>query len=64
MSLTLLRGFQLESHGKDIELPLGSQRLVAFLAVHRRPLQRVFVAGNLWLDHGEERANASLRTAL
>ena len=64
MSLTLLCGFQLESHGTDIALPLGSQRLVAFLAVHRRPLQRLFVAGNLWLDHGEERANASLRTAL
>jgi len=64
VALTLLQGFRLESDGSPVELPLGSQRLVAFLAVHRRPLQRLYVAGSLWLDCGEERANASLRTAL
>jgi DNA-binding SARP family transcriptional activator len=64
VALTLLQGFRLESRGQPIELPLGSQRLVAFLAVHRRPLQRLYVAGSLWLDCGEERANASLRTTL
>ena len=64
VALSLLRGFRLESDGRPVELPLGSQRLVAFLAVHRRPLQRLYVAGCLWLDCGEERANASLRTAL
>ena len=62
--LTLLQGFRLESNGQPIELPLGSQRLVAFLALHRHALQRVYVAGSLWLDCDEERANASLRTAL
>lgn len=64
VALTLLQGFRLESQEGPVELPLGSQRLVAFLAVHRRPLQRLYVAGSLWLDCGEERANASLRTAL
>jgi DNA-binding SARP family transcriptional activator len=64
VALTLLQGFRLESEGRAVELPLGSQRLVAFLAVHQRPLQRLFVAGSLWLDCREERANASLRTAL
>lgn len=64
ITLTLLRGFRLESRGRNIDLPLGSQRLVAFLAVHRRPLQRLYVAGSLWTDHSEEKANASLRTAL
>jgi DNA-binding SARP family transcriptional activator len=64
VTLTLLQGFRLESDGRPIELPLGSQRLVAFLALHRRPVQRLYVAGSLWLDCGEERANANLRTAL
>lgn len=64
VDLTLLQGFRLESDGCQVELPLGSQRLVAFLAVHRRPVQRLYVAGSLWIDCGEERANASLRTAL
>jgi DNA-binding SARP family transcriptional activator len=62
--LTLLRGFSLERSGCQVALPLGTQRLVAFLAVHRRPLERLFVAGSLWLDRSEEHANASLRTAL
>jgi DNA-binding SARP family transcriptional activator len=43
---------------------LSVQRLVAFLALHERALQRVHVAGTLWLDSTEEQANASLRTAL
>jgi DNA-binding SARP family transcriptional activator len=64
VTLTLLRGFRLESRGRLVDLPLGSQRLVAFLALHQRPLQRVFVAGSLWLDQAEEKANASLRTAI
>lgn len=45
-------------------MPLSAQRVVAFLALHERPLHRVHVAGSLWLDTSEERANASLRTAL
>ena len=64
VSLGLLQGFRLDLDGGDFELPLGIQRLVAFLAVHNRPLQRLFVAGNLWIDSSEEHANANLRTAL
>jgi DNA-binding SARP family transcriptional activator len=60
----LLRGFQLVSGGRQVDLPVGSQRLVAFLAIHRRVLSRTYVAGNLWTDQSEEHANASLRTAL
>ena len=45
-------------------LPPTSQRLVAFLALHGRPLLRVYVAGSLWLDAGEERSCANLRSAL
>jgi len=62
--LSLLRGFSLERDGHQVALPLATQRLVAFLAVHRRPLERLFVAGSLWMDGSEEHANASLRTAL
>jgi DNA-binding SARP family transcriptional activator len=64
LTLALLQGFRLELDGGAVELPLGTQRLVAFLAVHDRPLQRLFVAGNLWIDSNEEHANANLRTAL
>jgi DNA-binding SARP family transcriptional activator len=64
LRLILLSGFQVERGGKPVPLPLSAQRLLAFLALHERPLQRLFVAGSLWLDSSEERANASLRTAL
>jgi DNA-binding SARP family transcriptional activator len=43
---------------------LGTQRLVALLALRNRPLHRVHVAGTLWLDASEERAGSNLRTAV
>ena len=64
LTVGLLAGFRLGLIPRGFEVPLGVQRLIAFLAVHNRPLQRLFVAGNLWIDSGEERANANLRTAL
>jgi len=64
VTLGLLQGFRLEHDGGSPELPLGIQRLVAFLAVHNRSLLRLYVAGNLWLDSSEEHASANLRTAL
>lgn len=63
-ALSLLDGFQLRSRGRVVSTPLSTQRLLAFLALHERPVQRVFVAGSLWLAASEDRANASLRTAL
>lgn len=62
--LTLLDGFELRHGQERVALPLGSQRLVAFLALHDRPLLRVHVAGALWLDASEERSYANLRSAL
>jgi DNA-binding SARP family transcriptional activator len=62
--LTLLDGFELSWGGKSVQLPRASQRVVAFLALHDRPLLRVYVAGSLWLDTTEERSCANLRTAL
>jgi DNA-binding SARP family transcriptional activator len=62
--LRLFDGFEYEHDGHRIELPLGTQRVVAFLAVHERPMLRGYVAGCLWLDKPTERANANLRSAL
>jgi DNA-binding SARP family transcriptional activator len=60
----LLQGFELSKSGDPVRLPLSAQRLVAFVALRRRPVQRLHVAGSLWLDSSEDHANASLRTAL
>jgi DNA-binding SARP family transcriptional activator len=47
-----------------VSLPPSAQRLLAFVALHERPLQRVYVAGTLWLDASDDRAGASLRSSL
>ena len=60
----LLDGFAVTSAHGSLALPMGAQRLVAFLAVHRRPALRAFVAGTLWPETSEERALANLRSTL
>ena len=62
--LTLLGSFGLVCDGEPVGLPMSAQRVLAFVALHERPLQRPYVAGSLWLDSPEERAYASLRSAL
>jgi DNA-binding SARP family transcriptional activator len=62
--LFLLDGFELVTDGVLASLPPGAQRVVAFVALHDRPLLRGYVAGSLWLDSPEDRAAASLRSAL
>jgi DNA-binding SARP family transcriptional activator len=64
LSVDLLEGFQVRADSQAVNLPLSAQRVVAFLALRERPCQRVFIAGSLWTDMPEARANASLRTAL
>jgi DNA-binding SARP family transcriptional activator len=63
-TLKLLGGFDLLCAGKSVPLPLSAQRLLAFVALHERPVLRPYVAGSLWLDSSEERAYASLRSTL
>lgn len=46
------------------EVPDGSKRLLAFLALDRRRLDRHYVAGALWPDRDDDRAAGCLRTAL
>jgi DNA-binding SARP family transcriptional activator len=62
--LSLLGGFELRSAGTEVAVARGGQRLLALLALQGRPLERLWVAGTLWLDATEERAGASLRSAL
>lgn len=64
VQLRLLGGFRCEVGGEPQHLPLACQRVIAFLALHDGPLQRPYVAANLWLDKNENRATANLRSAL
>ena len=50
--------------GVKRSFPDGSKRLVALLALDRRPLERRFVAGTLWPAVDESHAAGCLRTAL
>lgn len=62
--LVLLGGFEVRIEGRPVQLAMTAQRVVAFVALHDRPVRRVYVAGSLWFDVPEERAAASLRSAL
>src|SRR5262245_55303055 len=62
--LRLLGGFDLRRSGQSVSLAPAGERLVAFLALNRRRLSRVYVAGSLWPDVGEQRSLGNLRTAL
>ncbi|HKD95777.1 MAG TPA: BTAD domain-containing putative transcriptional regulator [Gaiellaceae bacterium] len=62
--LHLLAGFGVEVSGEEVSLPGSAQRVVAFVALHERPVLRTYVAGTLWLDSPEPRAAGSLRSAL
>lgn len=62
--LSLMGSFGLYVAGDGVRLPMSARRLVAFLALARRPVSRLYVAGHLWSDAPEPRAAASLRSAL
>jgi DNA-binding SARP family transcriptional activator len=62
--LLLLRGFELRRWQQSIDVPVSSQRLLAFLALHYRALNRAFVAGTLWPETSDHRAAANLRTVV
>jgi DNA-binding SARP family transcriptional activator len=66
--VVLLGGFAVELAGAEPgstldDLPHGVRRLVAYLGLADRPA-RTAVAGRLWPDVPEERAQGSLRSAL
>lgn len=63
-SIHLLGGFELTGDGVRLDVPMSSQRLIGFLALHDRALARAYVAASLWPETTEEKASANLRTAL
>lgn len=63
-TLRLMRNFELKRHEEVVALPMGTQRLVAFLALRGAPVHRLHIAGTLWIDATERSANACLRTTL
>ena len=63
--LSLLGGFALSVGGHTLlGISAGSQRLLAFLALHDRVVARTRVAGTLWPQSTSEHAGASLRSAV
>lgn len=64
LQLRLLNAFEVVADGEPVSLPAGAQRLVAFVALQDRPVQRDYAAGMLWLDTPDTRAAANLRSML
>src|SRR5687768_14813005 len=62
--LYLMGGFELREREVAVELPLASQRVLAFVALQRRQVARSVAAGTLWPESTEARAAANLRSAL
>jgi DNA-binding SARP family transcriptional activator len=62
--MRLLGCFEMRIDDRLVDVPVATQRVVAFVALHRRVVQRSFVAGTLWGESSEERALGSLRSAL
>jgi DNA-binding SARP family transcriptional activator len=64
-TLYLLEGFEIRQRDGSVPIvPLSVQRLVSFLALRERPLQRTHVAASLWPDTTDSKARANLRSAL
>jgi DNA-binding SARP family transcriptional activator len=62
--LHLLGAFQLILNHWVVPVTIGSQRLIAFLALHDKLLPRMYIAGVLWPEVPTGRANANLRAGL
>jgi DNA-binding SARP family transcriptional activator len=63
-SLHLLGGFAVHRGDHPLELPPSCQRLVALVALKRRPVHRLWVCATLWPHAQTRRAIASLRSAM
>lgn len=62
--LVLLEGFECIHRGSRVSLPLGSQRLLALLALQKAGIHRTVAGERLWPDSTPGRAAANLRSAL
>ena len=63
-SLLLFNAFDFRYARESLHLSNPAQRLLAFLALQRRPMLRRAVAGALWSDLDEQAAAARLRSTL
>jgi len=63
-AVTVLGQFRLLRGVDVVRVPRASQRLLAFLALHDRIVERAALAGALWPEASEPRAYSSLRAAL
>ena len=63
-SVAVLGQFRLQRGLNVVRVPRASQRLLAFLALHGRIVERAALAGALWPEASESRAYSSLRAAL
>ncbi len=64
LSLRLLGGFAVFIDGQSIALPPACRRLIALLALQRRPVHRLWVCATLWPHATTHRAVASLRSTV
>src|SRR4030095_136350 len=63
VSLRMLDGFRVVVGGRVLSIPLSARRVVAFVGLRGRSA-RAEVAGTLWPDVTDAKAQAALRTAL
>jgi hypothetical protein len=63
-SLGLLGQFTVYRGDRPVDLPPACQRLIALLALKRRPVHRLWVCAMLWPHAQTRRAVASLRSAM
>lgn len=63
-SLNLLGKFAVYHGDRPVELPPACQRLIALVALKRRPVHRLWVCAMLWPHAPTRRAVASLRSAM
>jgi len=63
-SLNLLGQFAVHRGQQPVELPPACQRLIALVALKRRPVHRLWVCAMLWPHAQTRRAVASLRSTM
>ena len=63
-SLNLLGQFAVHRGDEPVELPPACQRLIALVAIKRRPVHRLWVCAMLWPHAQTRRAIASLRSTM
>lgn len=60
----LFRGPYVTHGGRRLEVPEGSKRLLVFVALHHKRIERKYAAGSLWPGVDDGRAAGNLRSTL